>query len=30
MAGTREYVAYASHLTELVDMPRVYVEQIKC
>lgn len=30
MAGTREYVVYVSNLTELADIPPVYVKQIKC
>lgn len=30
MAGMREYVIYASDLTELADIPCVYVKQIKC
>lgn len=30
MAGIREYVVYALDLTELTDIPLVYVKQIKC
>lgn len=30
MAGIREYVAYALDLTELADIPRMCVKQIKC
>lgn len=30
MAGSREYVTYTSDLSELADIPCVYVKQIKC